>query len=142
MQVETCVKEKSMKKLFSILSVAAALAAAVLLLSGCEKHAYSNSTNKFRNVETGSVFSTTATLNVGQTIYIIAAMDNGKGAYLTGKYTATPQESGVIEASVGSYGDYPDCIILKGVQKGETSVSLSCDHDGFHLYKTVRFTVR
>ena len=132
----------SMKKLFSVLSVAAVLAAAALFLTGCEKHAYSNSTNKFRNVETKAVYAQTATIPLGETVYIIAAQDNGKGEYLTGKYNATPSDVDIIEAKTGPHGAYENCIILKGVKKGSTSVTLSCDHDGFHLYKTVNFTVQ
>ncbi len=132
-----------MKKLFSILSVAALIAAA-LAFTGCEKHAYSYSTNKFLNADTKEVIGTKMTIPVGTTVFIVAAQNNGKGAYLDGTYTATTSgenAAAILSAASGEHNGQ-DCIQVTGVAKGQATVNLKLDHDGFDLTKSVSVTVQ
>ncbi len=129
-----------MKKLFSVLSVAAVIAAA-LALTGCEKHAYSYSTNKFRIDGTTTVIGTTMNVNLGETVFIVAAQNSGKGEYLDGTYSATSNDATIVTAASGEHGGH-DCIQLTGAAKGTASVSLRLVHDGFDLTKTVNVTVQ
>ena len=139
--VKTVVKfEMIMKKLFSVLSVTAALFAAALLFTGCEKHAYSYSTNKFRDASSGVVIGSNLKLSVGQAKFIVAAMDNGKGAYLDGEYTATTNDASIVGAQSSSF-EGKECIVLTGINTGETNVTLKLMHDGFDLHKTITVTV-
>ena len=128
-----------MKKLLSVLSVAAVVAAA-LLFTGCEKHAYSYSTNKFRVAGTQKVLSEKMDIHVGESISIVAAMGNGKGEYLTGDYTASTNDANIVSTATGTSVEGP-CIIMKGVSTGSTNVTLHLMHDGFDLHKTITVTV-
>lgn len=129
-----------MKKLFSILSVAAVLAAA-LAFTGCEKHAYSYSTNKFRIDGTTNVIGATMTVNLGETVFIVAAQNNGKGEYLDGNYSATTNDASIVSAASGEHNGH-DCIQVTGAAKGQATVNLKLDHDGFDLTKSVTVTVQ
>ena len=128
-----------MKKFVSILSVAAVFAAA-LLFTGCEKYAYSSSTNRFRNASTYNVLSDKMDINVGQVVSIVAAMDYGKGEYLYGKYSVTTNDAAIVGAQASSF-EGKECILLTGVSVGSTNVSLHLLHDGFELRKTITVTV-
>lgn len=129
-----------MKKLFSVLSVAAVLLAASLLFTGCEKHAYSYTNNKFRDAGSGIVLGTKMNLSVGQAKMIVAAMDNGKGAYLDGEYSVTTNDASIVGAQTGNF-EGKECIVLTGISTGSTDVSLKLMHDGFDMHKTVTVTV-
>ena len=129
-----------MKKLVSILSAAAAVVAAALLFTGCEKYAYSSSTNRFRNAETNKVLGDKMSINVGQSVSIVAAMDYGKGFYLGGEYSATTNDAAIVKAESSSFEDM-DYIKLTGISPGSTNVTLRLLHDGFDLHKTITVTV-
>lgn len=129
-----------MKKLFAVLSVAAVILAASLLFTGCEKHAYSYTNNKFRDANSGLVLGTKMNLNVGQAKFVVAAMDNGKGAYLDGEYSVTTNDASIVGVQTSSF-EGKECIILTGVSTGSTDVTLKLIHDGFDMHKTITVTV-
>lgn len=131
-----------MKKFIYILSAALLLAGAASMLTSCEKgHAYSYSNNKFKVAGSTSVIGDNLTINAGSNTYVLAYQDNGKGAYLDGEYTASSQDVTIVACETGKY-ELKDCIVLKGIKPGETSVTLNLWHDGFHLYKTVKVIVQ
>ena len=131
-----------------ILSIAALLIAAVLLLTGCEKHAFTTSTNIFRYTSGRSARTVYPDLSIkaGKTIYIFASTRDGD-RYDDGSYSVTvsnPEDGenpDCITAEPGTQNGQP-CIVMKGVQKGTIGVTLHFYINDFHLNKSVKVTVK
>ena len=148
-----------MKKIgFKILLPLIVALSAMLLSTGCEKHAYSISTNIFR-YSTGSGFSDLSnklSLKTGQTAYIIATSKSGErfdgGVYSVSAQAAAvsteegsepqPTEQNAVKVSPdGTFNGFP-CIVVEALAPGSASVSLNFEIMGFRLYKTVTVTVK
>jgi len=131
-----------------ILSIAALLIAAVLLLSGCEKHAFTTSTNIFRYTSGRTTRTVYPDLSIksGKTIYIFASTRDGD-RFEDGSYTVTvntPEEGENPECITAEPGtqDGKPCIVMKGVQKGTIGATLNFYINDFHLNKSVKVTVK
>lgn len=129
------------------ITIAVVLLASVLLFSGCEKHAYTTSTNVFK-VSKGGSFTTVGTklsMKNGSTVYIIATEQDGTH-FEDGEYSAdvTPVEGGSLICAEGVAGTYKGekCLVLKATATGQSEVSLKFDVNGFHLHKSVTLTVK
>ena len=149
-----------MKKFgLKILRPLMAVLAAMMLSTGCEKHAYSISTNIFRYSTGGSDsfhdVSTKISLKAGQKAYIIATSKSGE-RFDGGKYTATAtavqetNEDGTVKETEqhavnvttdGMVNGFP-CITVEALAPGAASVSLNFEIMGFRLYKTVTVNVK
>ena len=133
-----------------ILSLAAVLLAAMLFLTGCEKHAFTISTNIFRYTSGRTTKTVYQDLDIkaGKTIYIFAATKD-KDRFTDGHYTVSINNGSeedhynpeCVSAEPGTQDGLP-CIVLKGVSRGKASVSLNFYINDFHLYKTVEVTVK
>ena len=132
-----------MKKFIYILSAALLLAGVASVFTSCEKgHAYSYSPyNKFKVAGSSGVINDALTINAGMDTYIIAVQTNKDNAYLGGEYSASSEDPTIVKGESGKH-DLKDCIVLRGLKPGETSVTLNLWHDGFHLYKTVKVKVQ
>lgn len=134
-----------------ILSLAAVLFAAMLFLTGCEKHAYTISTNIFR-YNTGGRTSKTVyqdlDIKAGKTIYIFAATKDGD-RFTDGSYNVSMNSGDensnynpeCISAEPGTQNGLP-CIVLKGISRGKASISLNFHINDFRLHKSVEITVK
>jgi len=131
-----------------ILSLAAILFAAMLLLTACEKHAFTTSTNIFR-YSNGGITKTVypdLSLKAGKSINIFATTRDGE-RFETGTYTISISEPEdgenphCISAAPGEYKGMP-CIVMRGEQKGTIGVTLNFYINDFHLYKSVDVTVK
>lgn len=123
------------------------LLASVLLFSSCEKHAFTTSTNVFK-VSRGSSFTTMKTsysMRNGNSVYIIATEENGTH-FNEGVYSAdiTPVEGSELICAEAEEGTFKGekCLVLKATAKGQSSVTLKFDVNGFHLHKTITLTVK
>lgn len=144
------------KKLLLLL----AAVAAALLVAGCEKHAYSVSTNIFR-YSTGKSFNDVTnklSLSVGETAYIIATSSSGTplegGVYSVSASPVaepateenpnpqTPSEQKAVKVAPDGRFDGRDCIVVNAIGQGNASVSLNYEVMGFKLYKTITVTVK
>lgn len=122
--------------------------ASAILFSGCEKHAYTISTNVFM-ASTGSSYKTMGadySLRLGKTAYIIAA-ESDKTHFGEGRYEVSISDSGeqatpaCVEVSTGKYKG-ENCIVVKAIARGKSDVNLNFYVNNFHLYKTVSFNVK
>ena len=130
-----------MKKFLTI----AAVIACALLLSGCEKHAFTISTNIFRVYNGKSTKDVTPDLSVknGGTLYIFATTKD-RERFTGGSYEATGDanlEEHHVQVETGEY-DGSGCIVVKGISRGQEEVNLNFRINGFHLYKTVTVNVK
>jgi hypothetical protein len=129
------------------ITLAALLLASVLMFSSCEKHAYTTSTNIFK-VSRGSGYTAVRnnlSIKLGSPVYIIATEEDGTH-FDSGVYSAdiTPVENSDLicaEAEAGTFKG-ENCLVLKGTTRGQSSVTLKFDVNGFHLHKTVTLTVK
>lgn len=129
------------------ITLAAVLLASVLLFSSCEKHAFTTSTNIFK-VSRGSSFTavrSNLSIKLGSPVYIIATEEDGTH-FDSGVYSAdiSPVEGSELICAEAEPGTFKgeNCLVLKGTAKGQSSVYLKFDVNGFHLHKTVTLTVK
>ena len=131
-----------MKKILTI----AAVVFCALLLSGCEKHAFTISTNIFRvyNGKTTKDVGTSISMKTGGTLYIFAASE-ARERFTGGEYKVNGDQNADavhhVSVETGEYkGD--GCIVVKGISPGDENVSLNYYINGFHLSKTVTIKVK
>lgn len=130
------------------ISIAAVLLASILLFSGCEKHAYTTSTNIFK-VSKGGVFTTLGpsySMKAGSTVYVIATERDGTRFENIGTYSAdvtADEDGGVIcaEAEPGTFKGQ-NCLVVKATTKGTSSLNVKFDVNGFNLHKGITLTVK
>lgn len=131
-----------MKKFLTI----AAIVACAFLLSGCEKHAFTISTNIFRvyNGKTTKDVGTDINVRNGGTLYIFATSQD-RERFTGGEYKANGNQNADavhhVDVSIGEHKG-EGCIVVKGVSAGDEEVSLNYYINGFHLYKTVTVHVK
>lgn len=129
-----------MKKFLTI----AAVVVCALLLWGCEKHAFTVSTNIFRVYNGKSTKDVTTNLSVknGGTLYVFAASKD-RERFTEGVYSAhgdaNLEEHHVI-AEPGNWNG--DCIVIKAISRGDEEVTVNFNINGFHLYKTFTVSVK
>ncbi|MCR5019187.1 MAG: hypothetical protein K6A64_10355 [Bacteroidales bacterium] len=129
------------------ITLAVVLLASVLMFSSCEKHAYTTSTNIFK-VSRGSGFTavrSNLSIKLGSPVYIIATEEDGTH-FDSGVYSAdvTPVEDSSLICAEAEAGKFKgeDCLVLKGTEMGQSSVTLKFDVNGFLLHKTITLTVK
>ena len=131
-----------MKKIVQLLS-AVALLAGMAAFSSCDKHAFSDSTNKFEyvtdNVPMGHV-GEKLTIYQGSTDYLYASSKDHV-RITGGDYTVEPSDASIVTAAVSSWGG-DKCIALTGKNEGVTSVTLHFLWRGFDLHKSISVTVK
>ena len=133
-----------MKRFITLFAV---LLASVLMFSSCEKHAFTTSTNIFK-VSRGSSFTTlknNLSIKMGSPVYIIATEEDGTH-FDSGVYSAdvTPVENSDLicaEAEAGTFKG-ESCIVLTGTARGQSSVTVRLEVNGFKLHKTITLTVK
>lgn len=123
------------------------LLASVLLFSGCEKHAFTTSTNIFK-VSRGSSFSTLRTsysMKNGASVYIIATEKDG-ARFDEGVYSADvrPEEGKELICAEAKPGTFKgeNCLVLTGIARGKSDVSVYFNVNGFKLHKSFSLTVK
>ena len=129
------------------ITLAVVLLASVLMFSSCEKHAFTTSTNIFK-VSRGSGFTTVKndlSIKLGSPVYIIATEEDGTH-FDSGVYSAdiTPVEDSSLicaEAEAGTFKG-ENCLVVKGTERGQSSLTVKFDVNGFHLHKTITLTVK
>jgi len=134
-----------MKKILSSLAIAIL---AVVMLTGCESHAYTISTNIFRVKNGRFTKDVTETLSIkqGRTVYVFACQDNDTrftgGEY---SYSLVSEDDGTIPdyvtADLGTY-EGESCIVLNAEKSGSQDVTFNYKINGFHMYKTVTVKVK
>jgi hypothetical protein len=130
------------------ISIAAVLLASILLFSGCEKHAFTTSTNVFKASKGGSftTMRSNYSMKMGSTAYIIATEQDGTRFGQEGAYSADvrPVEDSELICAEASEGTFKGekCLVLKATARGQSEVSIQFNVNGFHLHKTVTLTVK
>lgn len=129
------------------ITIAVVLLASALLFPGCEKHAFTTSTNIFK-VSRGGAFTTLGqsySMKQGASVYIIATERDGTH-FDSGSYSAdvTPEEGSELICAEAAPGTFKgeNCLVLTGTTKGKSSVNVKFDVNGFHLHKSITLTVK
>ena len=129
------------------ITLAVVLLASVLMFSSCEKHAFTTSTNIFK-VSRGSGFTAVKnnlSIKLGSPVYIIATEEDGTH-FESGVYSAdvTPVEDSSLICAEAEAGKFKgeDCLVLKGTERGQSSLTVRFEVNGFKLHKTVTLTVK
>ena len=131
-----------MKKALFIFAAFAALLLTALVSSSCDKHAYSISDNHFAYMDGSRVkeIGQNHSIKKGSSLEVFSVYsDDTRITAEGGYYTASSDDTGIVRVNVLEDGSG---ILLEGVSKGSTKVSLNFYLHGFHLYKTVKVTVK
>lgn len=121
--------------------------ASVFMFSGCEKYAYTSTSNIIRASRGGSftTIRSNYSMNLGESVYIIVT-EKDKTHFTSGEYSAdiNPVEGGDVicaNAEAGFFKNDP-CLVLKATATGQSEVTVHFRVNGFHYHRSFTLTVK